>query len=151
MKKALIIIAAIIGGALCNVIICAIAIWLWSFNPGICMLAMTAVILGFCALLNTAAKKVRGFGVKRSVLPACAQMPITAVAVLFFAESYHTYINYKPTNDMWSGMRKLGTELNYGLSKFWLVIVLITTVCAVIAAVISYLKEKSSADNNIKS
>ena len=83
MKKTLIITAAIIGGDLCNVLICVIALLVWNFNPGICILVLTAVILGFCALLNTVTKKTRKIGVKRGVFLACVQVPITVLAIVF--------------------------------------------------------------------
>lgn len=149
MKKTLIITAAIIGGALCNVLICVIALWVWNFNPGICILLLAAVILGYCALLNTVTKRTRRVGVKTGAFLACAQAPITVFAIVFFASNYHDYTTYKPSNDMWEGLRVMWMGIMYGLSKFWLVIVLITTACTVIAVVLSYLKEKNPADNNM--
>ncbi len=143
MKKTLIITAAIIGGDLCNVLICVIALLVWNFNPGICILVLTAVILGFCALLNTVTNKTRKIAVKRGVFLACVQVPITVFAIVFFVSNYLDYKNYKPSNDMWAGLRTLWTGIFYGISRFFLIIVSITTVCAICSAVILYLNEKS--------
>lgn len=143
MKRALIIIAALIGGCLCNILICIIALWLWDFNPGICLFLLAAVILGYCALLNTVTKRTRKIGVKRGVFLACVQAPISVFAIIFFVSSYIDYKNYTPSNDMWAGLRTLWDRIYYGISRFWLIIVLITTVCAVGSAVLLYLNEKS--------
>lgn len=143
MKRALIIIAALIGGCICNILICIIALWLWDFNPGICLFLLAAVILGYCALLNTVTKRTRKIGIKTGVFLACAQAPISVLAIVFFVSNYLDYKNYKPSNDMWEGLRAIWTGIFYGLSRFLLIIVSITTVCAVCSAVLLYLNEKS--------
>lgn len=147
MKKILTIFLAIFGGVFGNAAVCVIALLFWGLNAALGVFCGMMSAVAFSALLNAAGNCVRKSGVSRVALLVCTQAPsLTAVAIVLIS----TYRQMNGVgNSAFTGLGETLASAFFRSELVILAVVVSVTVCAVIAAVNSYLKENHSADNDL--
>lgn len=101
----------------------------------------------FSALLNAAGNRVRKFGVSRVALLVCTQAPSLTAAAIVLISTYRQMNGVG--NSAFTGLGETLASAFFRSELVILAVVVSVTVCAVIAAVNSYLKENHSADNDL--